>query len=125
MIGAGEPDASVTMIATTVAVPDGVWPAFGATVPDETFVFSAVTTKLLSKRLYVNPLVLPATAVFAGLLMPQYACPVAVAVREGSAFDVPEVSCWPPLVTTDQVPPMLECRLSASSSQNVLVTDPE
>ena len=113
------------MIATVVAVPVGVWPALGATVPAVTAAFSAVTTNEPSSRLYVNPLSLPATAVFAGLLMPQYACPVTVAVSDGRALDVPVASCWPPLATTDQAPPMLECRLSASISTNVVEIDAE
>src|ERR1019366_5390329 len=44
---------------------------------------TVVTRTEPSSRLYVTPLSLPATAVFAGLLMPQYACPVTVAVSHG------------------------------------------
>src|ERR1035437_7839151 len=116
---------AVTMIATIVAVPVGDWPALGATAPAVTAAFSAVMTKLLSSRLYVNPVVLPADGAFAGLSMPQYACPVTVAVSDGKAFDVPVASCWPPLATTDQDPPVLECRLSASISTNVVEIDAE
>ena len=123
--GASAVAAAVTMIATMVAVPVGDWAELGATVPAVTFTFSAVTTKLLSSRLYVNPLSPPADGVFCGLLMPQYACPVTVAVSDGKALDVPEASCWPPLATTDQVPPVLECRLSASISTNVVEIDAE
>jgi hypothetical protein len=119
------PLTGVTIMPATVAVPVGDCPAFGVIDPAVTDVFSATTTKLESSKLYVKPLVLPAEAVLAGLEIPQYACPVTVAVSVGRLLVVPVASCWLLAATTDHVPPVDECRLSASSSQNVLATDAE